>query len=67
MDLVGLINKYSKSGPRYTSYPTAPQFHEKIGVEKYSEILKSTNVSVEEPLALYIHLPFCEALCYYCG
>lgn len=67
MDLGSLIQKYSVSGPRYTSYPTAPQFHEGVGTETYRRILKNGFDQDNEPLALYIHLPFCEALCYYCG
>lgn len=66
MDLASLIHKYSISGPRYTSYPTAPQFHEGIGLETYRDVL-SAKADPEEPLALYAHLPFCESLCYYCG
>lgn len=66
MDLGQLIHKYSVSGPRYTSYPTAPQFHEGVGRDKYRQVLSAPS-DPTEPLALYAHLPFCESLCYYCG
>lgn len=65
MDLTSLIEKYSRPGPRYTSYPTAPQWIEAVGPEAYRERLR--RVSPEAPLALYVHVPFCESLCYYCG
>ncbi len=55
--------KYSKAGPRYTSYPTAVEFSEKFGVLNYEEKLKSINT----PLSLYFHLPFCRSACYFCG
>lgn len=59
-----LIQKYNRQGPRYTSYPTALEFAPiDAGVE--AEILRQKNPSV--PLSLYIHIPFCRHLCYYCG
>ena len=67
MGLKELIKKYSTSGPRYTSYPTAPQWGENLGIEAYREQLKNSFTGKREPIALYVHLPFCEALCYYCG
>ncbi len=57
--------KYAKPGPRYTSYPTAPEFHENFSLEKYYEILKHQDKS--RPLSLYFHLPFCRSACYFCG
>ncbi len=65
MDLNELIRKYSTPGPRYTSYPTAPQWSEAVGETEYRQAL--SRVSPDETLALYVHLPFCEKLCYYCG
>ncbi len=65
MDLKSLIEKYSVAGPRYTSYPTAPQFQESIGADAYRTVLKG--LDEKEPVSIYTHLPFCEALCYYCG
>ena len=61
-----LINKYDKSGPRYTSYPTAIQFTEEFGQQEY---LKQVQLSNERntPLSLYFHIPFCDTICYYCG
>ncbi|MDQ7005021.1 MAG: oxygen-independent coproporphyrinogen III oxidase [Ghiorsea sp.] len=61
-----LIKKHDKAGPRYTSYPTAPMFHEGIGSTQYAETL--TRVADDDaPLSLYIHIPFCNTVCYYCG
>jgi len=65
LGLDSLIIKYSTPGPRYTSYPTAPQWSDGIGESEYRQALARVNPA--DPLALYIHLPFCEKLCYYCG
>lgn len=59
-----LIKKYNRQGPRYTSYPTALEFAP-IGDGVEADILSQKNPSV--PLSLYIHIPFCRHLCYYCG
>lgn len=59
-----LIEKYNYSGPRYTSYPTALEFDESFD---YSALIKATEVYPERPLSLYIHIPFCHKLCYFCG
>lgn len=67
MDLESLIHKYSTSGPRYTSYPTAPQWNEEVSEEKYRQELRAGFSKSEDGLALYVHIPFCEQLCYYCG
>ncbi len=56
--------KYSKPGPRYTSYPTALEFNENFNVDAYIESLKR---NTKLPLSLYIHLPFCKSACYFCG
>ena len=61
-----IIKKYDKAGPRYTSYPTAPMFHTGIGAEDYSKTLARV-ASDDAPLSLYIHIPFCNTVCYYCG
>ncbi|MBE0509480.1 MAG: oxygen-independent coproporphyrinogen III oxidase [Gammaproteobacteria bacterium] len=61
-----LIKRYDKSGPRYTSYPTAVQFHEGFGEAEYRAIAQQTNAS-GRPLSLYFHIPFCDTVCYYCG
>lgn len=57
--------KYSKPGPRYTSYPTAPEFNENFNAKRYVEILE--NMDKSRKLSLYFHLPFCRSACYFCG
>ena len=61
-----LIKKYDKSGPRYTSYPTAIQFSEDFNEQSYYEQVKLSNER-NTPLSLYFHIPFCDTICYYCG
>ena len=61
-----LIKRYDKSGPRYTSYPTAVQFHEGFGEDDYRRIARQTNRD-KQPLSLYFHIPFCDTLCFYCA
>ncbi len=58
--------KYSKSAPRYTSYPTAVEFRESWNDASYKEALKEAD-STSLPLSLYTHLPFCRSACYFCG
>jgi oxygen-independent coproporphyrinogen-3 oxidase len=63
-----LVRKYDKPGPRYTSYPTAPQFHEKFTADNYlNEIIRTNNLENPADLSLYFHIPFCDTLCYFCG
>lgn len=59
------FTKYSKPGPRYTSYPTALEFSDSFGYDEYIQKLKSQDSS--RPLSLYFHLPFCKNACYFCG
>lgn len=59
-----LVRRYNQPGPRYTSYPTAPHFSEEYGPSAFVEDLTATP---DAPLSLYLHLPFCRSLCYYCG
>lgn len=61
---LALIQKYNYSGPRYTSYPTALEFSEDYGTEAF---LKAVARYPERPLSLYVHIPFCHKLCYFCG
>ena len=63
---IALLEKYSKPGPRYTSYPTAPYFTEGFGEKEWREELAQTQASGRD-LSLYVHIPFCDTLCYYCG
>ena len=59
------FEKYSRPGPRYTSYPTAPEFSETFTQEDLKEYYKSQ--SDDRTLSLYIHMPFCRSACYFCG
>ncbi len=61
-----LIRKYDKAGPRYTSYPTAVQFHEGFGEAEYRAQASASNAS-GRPLSLYLHIPFCDTVCFYCA
>lgn len=63
-----LIKRYDKSGPRYTSYPTAVQFHQGFTESQYQAVARGTNAeSPLRPLSLYFHIPFCDTVCFYCG
>nr|WP_298145374.1 oxygen-independent coproporphyrinogen III oxidase [uncultured Pseudomonas sp.] len=63
-----LVEKYDRPGPRYTSYPTAPQFHQAFAMDDYQSAAEASNRAVApKPLSLYIHIPFCKSLCYYCA
>ncbi|OEF29427.1 oxygen-independent coproporphyrinogen III oxidase [Vibrio rumoiensis] len=59
-----MLEKYNYSGPRYTSYPTAVEFHEAFTI---SDLDMAYADYPDRPLSLYIHIPFCHKLCYYCG
>ncbi len=61
-----LINRYNKSGPRYTSYPTALELHEGFGDTEYRQQIAKSN-SAGGPLSLYFHIPFCDTVCFYCA
>jgi len=63
-----LINRYDKTGPRYTSYPTAVQFDTIYGAADYTGWAKDSNQDpIPAPLSLYLHIPFCNTICYYCA
>jgi len=63
-----LVEKYDRPGPRYTSYPTAPQFHQAFAVDDYRSAAVASNQAAQpKPLSVYIHIPFCQSLCYYCA
>ncbi|MFC2123339.1 oxygen-independent coproporphyrinogen III oxidase [Bacteroidota bacterium] len=65
---IELLKKYDRPGPRYTSYPTAPYFHENIGQDEFKNHLRTDDSSItNKDLSLYFHLPFCDTLCYFCG
>ena len=61
-----LINRYDQAGPRYTSYPTAVQFHEGFGPDEYARAARQSNAG-GNPLSLYFHIPFCDTVCFYCA
>ncbi|MBK8182141.1 MAG: oxygen-independent coproporphyrinogen III oxidase [Candidatus Competibacteraceae bacterium] len=61
-----LIRKYDKAGPRYTSYPTAVQFHPGFDQVAYQEQARASNAT-GKPLSLYLHIPFCDTVCFYCA
>jgi oxygen-independent coproporphyrinogen-3 oxidase len=64
----GLIRKYDGLGPRYTSYPTADRFTDAFTAANYVNALHERNQSrSDQPLSLYVHLPFCNTICYYCA
>jgi oxygen-independent coproporphyrinogen III oxidase len=65
-----LLRRFDVPGPRYTSYPTADRFVEAFTAEDYAQALtqrRSSATALALPLSLYVHIPFCESLCYYCA
>jgi oxygen-independent coproporphyrinogen III oxidase len=65
MDIEAALAKYDLRVPRYTSYPTAAQFSPAVGPAHYAAWLAA--LPDDEPVSLYLHVPFCDALCLYCG
>lgn len=61
-----LIDRYNLAGPRYTSYPTAPHFHDGFQSDEFTQALINSNTKAA-PLSLYFHIPFCAKICFYCG
>ncbi|MBX7152277.1 oxygen-independent coproporphyrinogen III oxidase [bacterium] len=65
---LNILRKYSRPGPRYTSYPTAPVFTPAFGPSEYiHEVMQTNDATNHKELSLYFHFPFCDTLCYYCG
>ncbi|HYN23146.1 MAG TPA: oxygen-independent coproporphyrinogen III oxidase [Thermoanaerobaculia bacterium] len=62
----GMLRKYDRPGPRYTSYPTAPQFEDGFGHTDYVRLLEQS-AETDNPLSLYVHIPFCAHRCFFCG
>lgn len=63
-----LLDKYNQPGPRYTSYPTAPEWDDNFGPPELREAFREANTKPHPAaLSLYFHIPFCESLCLYCG
>lgn len=63
-----LIGKLSQSGPRYTSYPTADRFTDAFGYRDYLQAVASVRTrGGRHPVSLYLHIPFCDTVCYYCA
>lgn len=60
-----LLSRYSGAVPRYTSYPTAPHFHEGVNAEVYAGWLRS--ISSGQRISLYLHIPYCDRLCWFCA
>jgi len=71
LDLSGLtpalLERYDRPGPRYTSYPTAPHFSDAFDQTAYRERLRIASQREDEPLSMYVHLPFCRERCTFCG
>ncbi len=62
-----LIKKYNVAGPRYTSYPPANHFQDNFDETKYVKLLKDSNSNKPDSISIYIHIPFCPQICYFCG
>src|SRR5215467_4076158 len=60
-----LLARYDRPVPRYTSYPTAPHFTTAVDQHTYAEWLQALPVAT--PVSLYVHIPFCDSLCWFCG
>ncbi|MGR4894642.1 oxygen-independent coproporphyrinogen III oxidase [Stenotrophomonas sp. LARHCG68] len=61
-----LLRRHDRPGPRYTSYPTAPHFHDGYGQSQLQAAIARSNTSAR-PLSLYVHVPYCTSPCFYCG
>lgn len=67
VDPLRLAAKYATSGPRYTSYPTAPYFEDQNALASYRAWCEAAALDSVAPLSLYLHVPFCRDICYYCA
>ncbi|OPZ17382.1 MAG: Oxygen-independent coproporphyrinogen-III oxidase [candidate division BRC1 bacterium ADurb.BinA364] len=66
-NLLELIRKYDRPGPRYTSYPPATEFSARYGAARYAADLRRADREAAKPFSLYVHIPFCEARCSFCA
>lgn len=66
-DFRSLAGRIDGNGPRYTSYPTADRFQAEVDDARYLAALDACRADSPAPLSLYLHIPFCENICYYCG
>jgi len=64
---IDLLKRYDKPGPRYTSYPTAPIFSADYDGKRFEVDLIRNNDENKAPISIYLHIPFCDTLCYFCG
>ncbi len=63
-----ILERYNVPGPRYTSYPTAPEWVDSFGPDDFDQAIGESNAGgASAPLSLYFHLPFCQSLCLFCG
>lgn len=64
-----LLRRFDVAGPRYTSYPTADRFHAGVDAERHGETLalRAFGPAAKQPMSVYVHIPFCESVCYYCA
>jgi oxygen-independent coproporphyrinogen-3 oxidase len=62
-----LLLRYDRPGPRYTSYPTAPVWTTAFGPAQYRERLAAASARAEVPVSLYVHIPYCASMCWYCA
>jgi oxygen-independent coproporphyrinogen III oxidase len=66
-NLLSILKQFDRPGPRYTSYPTAPLFSAGYTAKRFEDDLIENNHNSTAPLSLYLHIPFCDTLCYFCG
>ena len=65
--LLSILKQFDRPGPRYTSYPTAPVFSADYTAKRFEDDLIHNNQNNKTPVSLYLHIPFCDTLCYFCG